>query len=184
MVNKTIMAGALLWLLALIVVLLAAGSAAWAGWRAAPFVPTRQRDVERMLRIADIHPGELVYDLGAGDGRFVVTAAERYQARAVGFEISVLPYLIGRWRIWRAKQGTLAAMRFQDFFNRDLSAADVIVCFLTPRAMTKLGTKLRRELKPGTRVVSFAFSIRGWTPALKDKPDPRTMAVYLYRAGH
>jgi SAM-dependent methyltransferase len=176
------MVGALIWLSVLIVVLIVAGSAAWAGWRAAPFVPTRQRDVERMLRLAELKPGELVYDLGAGDGRFIITAARRYQARAVGFEISLLPYLVGRWRIWRARLGRLAAMRFQDFFHQDLSEADAVVFFLTPGATAKLGPKLRRELKPGARIVSYAFSIPGWTATLKDKPDPRTMAVHMYRA--
>lgn len=175
------MAGALLWLLALIIIMVLAGSAAWAGYRAAPYVPTRQHDVERMLRLAELKAGELVYDLGAGDGRFVLTAARRYKAKAIGFEISLLPYLVGLIRIRRSKQGALASMRFQDFFHHDLSAADVIVCFLTPGAMAKLGPKLKRELKPGTRVVSFAFPIRDWTPVLKDKPEPRTMAVWLYR---
>lgn len=175
------MVGALLWLFALLIVMVLAGSAAWAGWRAAPYVPTRQHDVERMLRLAELKTGELVYDLGAGDGRFVLTAARRYQAKAVGFEISLLPYLVGLFRIRRARQGALASMRFQDFFHHDLSAADVIVCFLTPGAMAKLGPKLKRELKPGTRVVSFAFPIRDWTPVLKDKPEARAMAVWVYR---
>lgn len=175
------MVEALIWLLALIIIMVLAGSAAWAGYRAAPYVPTRQHDVERMLRLAELKAGELVYDLGAGDGRFVLTAARRYKAKAVGYEISLLPYLVGLWRIRRSKQGALAAMRFQDFFRHDLSAADVIVCFLTPGAMAKLGPKLKRELKPGTRVVSFAFPIRDWTPVLKDKPEPRTMAVWLYQ---
>lgn len=175
------MAGALLWLLALLLLIAVAGSAAWAGWRAAPYVPTRQHDVERMLRLAELKAGELVYDLGAGDGRFVVTAARRYQARAIGFEISLLPYLVGRFRIWRAKQGALAAMKFQDFYRQDLSAANAIVCFLTPGAMAKLGPKLKQELKPGTRVVSFAFALRDWTPIWKDKPDARTMTVWVYR---
>lgn len=175
------MAVALLWLFALLLLLAVAGTAAWAGWRAAPYVPTRQHDVERMLRLAELKAGELVYDLGAGDGRFVVTAARRYQARAVGFEISLLPYLIGKFRIRRSKQSSLAAMRFQDFFHQDLSAANVIVCFLTPGAMAKLGPKLRQELRPGTRVVSFAFPIRDWTPVGKDKPEARSMAVWVYR---
>lgn len=175
------MAGALLWLLALIIVLVVAGTAAWAGWRAAPFVPTRQRDVERMLRLADLKTGQTVYDLGAGDGRFVVTAAKRYGAVATGFEISVLPYLVAKWRLRRANLGSKAQMKFQDFFKLDLSEADVIVCFLTPNAMKKLGPKLARELRPGARVVSYAFTIPGWTAILKDKPDPRTMAVHLYR---
>lgn len=170
-----------LWILATLMVFVIAGSAAWAGWRAAPFVPTRQRDVERMLRLSELQPGELVYDLGAGDGRYVVTAAKRYQARAVGFEISLLPYVIGRLRIWLAGQGKLAFMRLQDFFHQDLSAANVIVCFLTPGAMARLSPKFKRELRPGTRIVSYAFPLKDWTAVLKDKPNPGTMAVHVYR---
>lgn len=171
----------LAWFVILCAVILFAGTAAWAGWRAAPYVPTKQRDVERMLAMAELKPGELVYDLGAGDGRFILTAAKRYQARAVGFEISFLPYIVARLRLWSQNAGGQATMRFQDFFRTDLSAADVIVCFLTPGAMKRLGPKLKNELRPGTRVVSYAFAIHDWTPVRKDKPDPRTMAVYLYQ---
>ncbi len=170
----------LAWLLALAVLIITAGTAAWAGWRAAPYVPTRQRDVDRMLRLAGVKPGELVYDLGAGDGRFLLAAARR-GARAVGFEISVLPYLIARLRLTVQGQTATARIRLQDFFHQDLSSADVVVCFLTPAAMAKLAPKFNRELKPGTRVVSYAFSLPGWTPAVKDKPTPQTMSVYLYR---
>lgn len=174
------MFGTLGWMVATVVVFIVAGTAAWAGWRAAPFVPTRQRDVERMLRLADVRPGEVVYDLGAGDGRFVVAAARR-GARAVGFEISLLPYLVARIRLLIARVGGAGEMRFQDFFHQDLSTADVVVCFLTPPAMKKLGEKFTKELRPGTRIVSYAFAIHDWTPELKDKPNPSTMAVYLYR---
>lgn len=170
----------LMWAVAVLAVFILVGSAAWAGWRAAPFVPTRQRDVERMLRLSQLKSNELVYDLGAGDGRYIVTAAKKYQARTVGFEISLFPYLIGWWRIWRARQGSRAAMRLQDFFHQDLSDADVVVCFLTPGAMKKLSLKFQHELRPGTRVVSYAFPMQDRVEILKDKPSPGTMAVYVY----
>lgn len=168
------------WLAALVVVFVVAGTAAWAGWRAAPYVPTRQADVERLLRLANITSTDVVYDLGAGDGRFVMTAAKRYGVRALGFEISVLPYLVAQLRIRLAGLGRLASMRYQDFYHQSLSEATVVVCFLTPGAMARLGPKFRRELRPGTRVLSYAFAIAGWTPDLKDKPNPQTMAVYVY----
>lgn len=168
------------WLFALVVTLAVAGTAAWAGWRAAPYVPTRSADVERMLRLAAVQPGEVVYDLGAGDGRFVLAAAQR-GAQAVGFEISVLPFLVAWLRTRSQRSPSRAQIRWQDFFHQDFSRADVIVCFLTPGAMAQLGPKLRRELKPGARIVSYAFAIPDWTPVTKDKPTPRTMAVYLYR---
>ena len=175
------MIGTLLWTVALLLVFIVAVTAAWAGWRAAPYVPTRQHDVERMLRIADLKPGEKVVDLGAGDGRFILTAARDYHATAVGYEISLLPYIVAKFRLWKARLGGSATMVMKDFFYENLADADVVVCFLTPVAMKKLGEKFRRELRPGTRIVSFAFSIAGWQPVLKDKPSPRTMAVWLYR---
>lgn len=169
-----------LWLLALLVVLALTATYAWGAWRAAPYVPTVQRDVDRMLALANIQPGETVLDLGAGDGRFLLTAARRFQAKTIGYEISLLPYLVGKIRLWLAR-GLTADMKFQDFFHVDLSGANVVVCFLTPGAMARLAPKFQAELKPGTRIVSYAFSIPGWTPVTKDKPAPNIMAAYLYR---
>lgn len=168
------------WLAALVVVIVVAGTAAWAGWRAAPYVPTRQRDVERLLQLANIQRNDIVYDLGAGDGRFVITAAQRYGVRAVGYEISVLPYLVSLLRIRLSGVRALASMRFQDFYRQPLHEASVVVCFLTPGAMARLAPKFQRELRPGTRVLSYAFAIAGWTPDIKDKPNPQTMSVYVY----
>lgn len=163
----------------LAVIVLTAGTAAWAAWRAAPYVPTWGSDVERLLSLAEVKAGDVVYDLGAGDGRIVLAAAKR-GAQATGFEIAFLPYLVARIRILCSPYRRQAKMVAQDFFHADLSPADVIVCFLTPRAMGKLGEKFRRELRPGTRIVSYAFAIPGWTPDRKDKPQPKTMAVYRY----
>ncbi len=171
---------AIVWMIVLAAVLAAVGTYAWGAFKAAPFVPTRQRDVERMLTLADIRPGELVYDLGAGDARFLLTAATKFQAQARGYEISLVPYLVGKFRLLLAGVSP-AMLKYQDFYRVDLSAANVVVCFLTPAAMAKLVEKFQRELRPGTRIVSYAFSLPGWTLVRKDKPSPKVMAVYVYR---
>ncbi|MBI3573127.1 MAG: 50S ribosomal protein L11 methyltransferase [Candidatus Kerfeldbacteria bacterium] len=170
----------IVWTTGLLVVLVVALTSAWAAVRAAPFVPTRGRDVSRMLRLAAIKPGEVVYDLGAGDGRFVIAAAKTYQARATGFEISLLPWLVAKIRIRLSGLGARAIV-WRDFFAVDLSPADVVVCFLTPRAMTRLADQFRTQLRPGTRIISYAFSLPGWTPILKDKPTPKDISVHVYR---
>ena len=169
-----------IWLIALLMLIIAAGTGAWGAWRAAPYVPTKGKDVRRMLELAAVKPGDRVYDLGAGDGRFIIAAALR-GAQAVGYEIALLPYLVAWAWIKIRHLSSRAHIKYRDFFNEDLSAADVIVCFLTPRAMNKLADKFSRELQPGTRIVSYAFSIPGWTPVMKDKPQPTAMSVYLYK---
>lgn len=171
----------LVWILVTVLVLVIAGTAAWGGLRAAPYLPTRTRDVERMLRLANLQPGEKVYDLGAGDGRFIIAAVKQFHATAIGYEISLLPFLVGVFRIWFAGVKGQAKMSFHDFFHADISDANVVVCFLTPGAMKKLGPMFRQQLPPGTRIVSYAFSIDGWEPVVKDKPEQSTFAVYLYR---
>ena len=163
-----------------LMVLIVAITAGWAGLRAAPYLPTRQKDVDRMLALADIKPGDVVYDLGAGDGRFLISAAKK-GAQATGFEISILPFLVAKLRIAMAGVGDKAKMKAKDFFHVNLSQANVIVCFLTPAAMAKLKPKFQAELKPGTRIVSYAFALPDWPPTVKEKPDPKWMAVYLYR---
>lgn len=171
----------IVWIGILGLVLIAAGTAAWASWSAAPFVPTWRRDVRRMLELAEIQPGELVLDLGAGDGRYLVEAVRGFQARAIGYEITALAWLAAWLRIRMTRTAANAKILFQDFYRQDLSAANVVLCFLTPRAMAKLAPKLQRELKPGTRVLSYAFSIPDWTPIKKDKPDKKRMTVWVYR---
>lgn len=171
----------LLWFIILAVVLIAAGTAAWASLSAAPYVPTWRRDVGRMLTLAEIQPDELVLDLGAGDGQYLVAAVRDWKARAVGYEITALAWLAAWLRIRFTGTAGRAKIYFRDFFHQDLSGADVVICFLTPRAMAKLAPKLQAELRPGTRVLSYAFSIPGWTPIRKDKPETNRMAIWVYR---
>lgn len=155
-------------------------TAAIAGLKAAPYVPTFQRDVRRMLKLAGVKPDELVIDLGAGDGRFLITAAREFQARGIGYEISILPYLVALVRVLCSGVRQRVHIELRDFYQVDLSPAKVVTVFLTPMAMAKLKSKFERELRPGTRIVSFAFPVPDWKPTTVDKPEPRATSVYLY----
>lgn len=174
----------IVWIIVLVFVVVAAVTTAWAGWRAAPFVPTRSKDVERMLDLAELKDGEVVYDLGAGDGRLLLAATQRQaQVTAVGFELSLLFYLIGWLRILLSPNRQRMRWKFQDFFHHSISEADVVVCFLTPPAMSKLEPKFRQELRPGARIISAVFPMPNWKPDLVDKPTGR-VSVYRYRVGN
>jgi len=167
-------------LILLVLVIFVAGSAAWASLSAAPFVPTASRDIERLLDLAEVTSDDVLYDLGSGDGRLLFAAAKR-GARAVGYEISILPFLISQVRRMMSRDRRLVTIRFRNFFQTDLAPASVVVAFLLPKSMAQLGPKFVRELRPHTRVVSYAFKIAGWEPIKKDKPDPRTLAIWVYR---
>jgi SAM-dependent methyltransferase len=136
----------------------------------APFVPTPMEAVEKMLQLAQIRNGEKVYDIGCGDGRMVYLAAKNFGADATGFELSPLVYAMARIRhfFWRSK----AKIKFANFKRRDLSKADVIVCYLLPETLARLQAKLDKELKKGSRVISYAFPIGNWTPAHREERDP------------
>ncbi|MEM7115062.1 MAG: class I SAM-dependent methyltransferase [Chloroflexota bacterium] len=141
-----------------IVVLTIMLSILWPHIRGAPWVPTTMREVHKMLQMADVGSNDLVYDLGCGDGRTVVTAARRYGARAVGIEIDPLRYL------WCQLLITVLGLRgrvkivFGDFFNQDLSNATVVTCYLLQSTNEKLEAKFKQELSPSTRIVSHDFT--------------------------
>ncbi|MFC1551539.1 SAM-dependent methyltransferase [Candidatus Latescibacterota bacterium] len=133
-----------------------------------PYVPSDQTRVERMLRIAGTREDDIVYDLGCGDGRIVITAAKEFGASAVGVEINA--GLIGKSERNAAKEGVADKVRFiqQDLFAADIGAATVVTLYLTELVNRKLRPKLFMELKPGTRIVSSNFDMGEWKP---DKPD-------------
>ncbi|MFA6553333.1 MAG: class I SAM-dependent methyltransferase [Patescibacteria group bacterium] len=176
------MVDAILPILILLGIIVFFGTAAYAGLKAAPWVPVFKRDIPRIIKLAGIKPDDIVYDLGCGDGRVLVALANSTPAkRLVGFEISVLPYLWTKGRIIFRGLSRRVDVVFKDFLKRDLSQASVIFCFLTPMAMKKLAPKFKAELRPGSRIISYSFSIPGFTPDAVDKPEPNQMTIYSYR---
>jgi SAM-dependent methyltransferase len=128
------------------------------------FVPTPQNIVDDMLTLAGLRPGERLYDLGCGDGRIVVTAAKEYGADAVGVDID--PNRIAESRENAERAGVADKVKFiqGDLFKTNFRDADVVSLYLLPSLNEKLRPRLLRELRPGTRIVSHAFSMGDWTP--------------------
>lgn len=129
-----------------------------------PYVPTRQATVESMLDLANVSKDDVVYDLGSGDGRIPVTAAQQYGARGVGIEIE--PDLVRRARKNAEISGVSDAVEFrqQDIFKADFSEATVVTLYLFPEVNMKLRPMLFKQLEPGTRVVSHSFDMNEWEP--------------------
>ena len=143
------------------------------------FVPTRESVADEMLKMAKVTPTDVVYDLGSGDGRIVILAAQKYGARAVGIEIS--PRLVATAR-QVAREGEIehrVSFVQGDLFEADISAATVVTIFLSPRVNAKLEPKLRKELRPGTRIVSHQFPIGDWPEEQSVRADDGTL-LYLY----
>ncbi|MEK7139048.1 MAG: hypothetical protein AAB799_02615 [Patescibacteria group bacterium] len=150
---------------------------AYAGWQAAPWFPTRSSDIGRLLKLADVKTGQKFYDLGCGDGRIIMAAAKQ-GAVAEGFEISLLPYLMAQVRLAFCVN-TKAAVSYKNFWNRNLSDADIVYFFLMPKIYPKLRSKLEKELKPGTKVISYAWPMEGWQPTAIDRSEGK-LPLYLY----
>jgi SAM-dependent methyltransferase len=140
----------------------------WTGFFGAPWVPTPMEAVHKMLQLANIKPDDLIYDLGCGDGRLIVTAATQYKARGVGIEVDPLRYLYCQLVITILGLRDRVKIIYGNFFKMNLSSADVVTCYLLPDTNKKLEEKLLRELRPGTRVVSYTFLFEGVKEAEKD----------------
>lgn len=152
----------------------------------APFDPTPQEVVERMLLLANVRSGDVLYDLGAGDGRVVIAAAKKYGIRAVGYEID--PGLVKLARENARQQGVeqLVEIREQDFLTADLSRASVVTLYLSYDGNLVLRPQLMTQLKPGARVVSYTFDMGEWQPKISETyrdADGDAHAIYLWEMG-
>lgn len=144
-----------------------------------PYVPTPQEVVDAMLALADVKPGDVLYDLGSGDGRIVVTAAQRLGVRGVGIDINPERIQEAEANAEAAGVQKLTEFRQEDIFKADFSEASVVTMYLLPSVNNRLKPKLLADLKPGTRIVSHAFDIEGWEPDRIVEADGRTLYLWV-----
>ena len=132
------------------------------------YIPTPPDVVDRMLDLAQIKEGDVLYDLGCGDGRIVVAAAERFGVKAVGFDIDPVRIAEARENVRKHHVEHLVTIKREDIFEADLNGASVITMYLLPNLNVRLMPRLAR-LKPGTRIVSHAFDMKGARPKTIEK---------------
>jgi SAM-dependent methyltransferase len=144
------------------------------------FHPSARVRVRTFLDHVPMKAGDLLVDIGCGDGRVLREAKRRYGVRALGFEVNPLAYILARLRTI-GMQGI--EVRLRNFWNVNVGDADVVFCYLFPDVMGRLAHKLERELRPGTRVVSCNFPLPGWRHSELFYPESSLHAdpIYLYR---
>ncbi|MDH5437665.1 MAG: class I SAM-dependent methyltransferase [Candidatus Bathyarchaeota archaeon] len=153
----------------------------------APYVSSPLPVVRRMLILSELKPGELIYDLGSGDGRIVITAAKEFGARAVGVELREDLVKQAHEKVSELNLNGKVKIVQRDMFNVDLSPADVVTLYLTTSANEKVKPKLESELREGARVVCHDYEILGWKPDRVDKfcENPRlgypSHTIYVYK---
>jgi len=154
----------------------------WIMWSAvigAGFEPTSKRLVKKMLEMAEIGPNDVLYDLGSGDGRIVSEAVKSYGARSVGIEADPIRVLWSRMLLFFYDIQNKSKIKWGNFFNQDITEATAVTLFLGGKTNQKLKDKLVKELKPGTRVVSYVWKFDGWEPTKVNYTD----RIYLYIIG-
>jgi protein-L-isoaspartate O-methyltransferase len=152
--------------------------------KVAPYFPTPQTVVNRMLQLGELKAGEKMYDLGSGDGRIVIMAARQYKANAYGVELDESLYKQSVERIRTLGLGANAHIVLGDLLKQDYSSADLLTIYLLPVAIEKVTPILEKQLKKGALVVAHDFEFPQWTPAKVlniDDGEGRSHRLYLYR---
>ena len=153
----------------------------------APFVPSSQTVVEFMLKMAELRAGEVLFDMGSGDGRTVIMAAKTFGARGVGIELREDLAKKAMGNIHECGLDDRVTIMNDDMFNVNLTSADVVYLYLTTSANEKIKPNLERDLKKGARVVSHDYEIIGWRPVKVDSfcENPKlgypSHTIYLYK---
>jgi predicted RNA methylase len=148
----------------------------------APYVTSPQVVVDTMLEAAQVKPGETVYDLGCGDGRILVTAVEKFKAKAVGVELNERLAKLAADSIKHRNMEDRARVIQGNMLDVDLSGADVVTLYLLTDSNDMIRPRLEKYLRKGSRVVSHQFAIRGWQPVLVEKipVGSHSHTIYLY----
>ncbi|MGY5876946.1 MAG: SAM-dependent methyltransferase [Candidatus Thorarchaeota archaeon] len=149
---------------------------AWSSIFGAPWIPTPNKRVRTMLEIADVGQGDIVYDLGSGDGRIIIMAAKEFGAQAVGIEMDPIRIFWSKLKIRRQGLKHTARVISGNFFKVSLEEASVVTIYQAYGVNKRIREKLDVDLRPGTRVVSYRFILDGWTPVKTDEEA----STYLY----
>ena len=150
----------------------------------APYVPTPQDVVDRMLILAGVQKSDFVVDLGCGDGRIPVTAAKTYGARGLGVDIDPVRVAEANANAKAAGVAHLVTFKLQDALKTDVSSATVVTTYLLSASNLRLRPILTRTMKPGSRIITHNFSMGDWEPEKSDTfkdTDGRSRTIYLYR---
>lgn len=148
----------------------------WSHFVGGEWLPTPQIIVDRMLKMAKVSRNDVVYDLGSGDGKIVLSSA-KIGAKAIGVEIDPLRVFISRIKIKLTGLDKLAKIIQKNLFEINVKDADIVTLFLLPQTMKKLENKLRKELRKGAHVVSYKFTFKKWKPSKIDNENK----IYLYK---
>jgi hypothetical protein len=141
-----------------------------------PPVPTRPERIRKALKLAGLQPDELLYDLGAGDGRVLLIAAREFGARAVGIEVGPIQCALIWLRLAASGLAGRAQVRWKNFYGADLHDADVVFVYATSKEVLKLTPHLEQQLKAGARLISISADFPDWEPAAFDDRD----LIFLY----
>jgi len=164
-----------------VLLLIIVASAAYAGHKGAPWVPTWKKDMARVKRLLDLQPGDAFVELGCGNGRVTRHLAKTTDVRhAIGVELSLLQWLVARLQSRLDGTAGKTAFVLGDAFKHDLSEYDAVYLFLMPEAYKKIVPKFEQELKPGARVVTYIWPIPGWEPTVAEQPEGASN-IYLYQ---
>ncbi len=155
------------------------------GEKIAPYFPTPEKIVDKMLKLGELKAGETMFDLGSGDGRIVIDAARKYKANAIGVELEDSLYKQSMNRIKSLGLVSTARIIHGDLLKQDYSSADLLTVYLLPVATSLVTPILEKQLKKGTRIVAHDFQFAAWkaerTVDIDDDGEGRAHELYLYR---
>lgn len=167
-------------LITTIVILVLLFPIAIAAYSFAPWVPSRLQDITRIFNLSKLQPNETFVELGCGNARVLLAIAARHKGPCIGVERAWPLALIAKLRTLIIPHSHIKVYT-RNLFNYNLANADVIYTFGMPKALPRLGEKIKRECKKGTRIISYTFPISNLTLLITDQPSSKSLSIYVYK---